>query len=222
MRGQEASEQRVIIVSNRLPFTVSVNDGALDFAQSGGGLVSGLTAWLATLTPGSAYTYTWVGWPGISIPVELRSELESVAERRFNAHPVYLSDQEMESFYQGFCNRTIWPLFHYFQAYVAYDEASWTVYKRVNEQFCAAVLEIVQPGDIIWVHDYHLMLLPGLLRERLPDTPIGFFLHIPFPTYELFRMMPRAWGEKILNGLLGAGMWLASTQKTTRNTSSIL
>ncbi|MEP6776139.1 MAG: bifunctional alpha,alpha-trehalose-phosphate synthase (UDP-forming)/trehalose-phosphatase [Chloroflexota bacterium] len=206
MRGQEASEQRVIIVSNRLPFTVSVNDGALDFAQSGGGLVSGLTAWLATLTPGSAYSYTWVGWPGISIPDELHGELESVAGQRFNAHPVYLSDQEMESFYQGFCNRTIWPLFHYFQAYVAYDEASWTVYKRVNEQFCAAVMEIVQPGDIIWVHDYHLMLLPGLLRERLPDTPIGFFLHIPFPTYELFRMMPRAWGEKILNGLLGANV----------------
>jgi trehalose 6-phosphate synthase/phosphatase len=201
---QQPAEQRVIIVSNRLPFTVSRDGDALSFEQSGGGLVSGLSAWLATLGSRRTYSYAWIGWPGISVPSELRGELESVAETRFNAHPVYLTDEEMNQFYQGFCNRTIWPLFHYFQAYVAYDEEYWAVYKEVNRQFCDAVMKVVQPGDIVWVHDYHLMLLPGLLREQLPDTPIGFFLHIPFPGYELFRMMPRTWGQQILNGLLGS------------------
>jgi trehalose 6-phosphate synthase/phosphatase len=87
-----------------------------------------------------------------------------------------------------------------------YQAEYWTHYRQVNEAFCAAVLEIARPRDTIWVHDYHLMLLPALLREHLPEARIGFFLHIPFPSYELFRIMPRAWGAAILHGLLGADL----------------
>jgi trehalose 6-phosphate synthase/phosphatase len=129
-----------------------------------------------------------------------------VAKEHFNAYPVYLSEEEMEHFYQGFCNTTIWPLFHYFPSYAAFHEAQWQIYAQVNRAFCDAVVQVYQPRDIIWVHDYHLMLLPKLLRERLPQAPIGFFLHIPFPSYEMLRLLPETWRNGILTGLLGADL----------------
>lgn len=91
------------------------------------------------------------------------------------ASPVFLSEEAMDKFYLGFCNKIIWPLFHYFPTYTVYDKDYWFQYQDVNKIFRDAVLEVIKPGDIIWVHDYHLMLLPSLLREKLPHTPIGFF-----------------------------------------------
>ena len=110
----------------------------------------------------------------------------------------------MDRFYLGFCNRTIWPLFHYFPSYVTLEDREWRTYRRVNEEFRDAVLGVLAPGDVVWVHDYHLMLLPGLLRERVPDLPISFFLHIPFPAYEVFRVLPDPWARALLEGVLGA------------------
>jgi trehalose 6-phosphate synthase/phosphatase len=112
----------------------------------------------------------------------------------------------MDKFYQGFCNRTIWPLFHYFPSYAVFDEEYWRAYETINQAFCDAALEIIQPGDLIWVQDYHLMLLPKLLRDKLPQASIGFFLHIPFPSYEIFRLLPALWRRQILEGLLGADL----------------
>ena len=125
----------------------------------------------------------------------------------FNAHPVYLSVEKMEGFYHGFCNSTIWPLFHYFPAYASYQEAHWKTYESVNRAFCEAVLHVYRPGDIvIWVHDYHLILLPRLLRQKLPDAPIGFFLHIPFPSYEMLRILPDEKRKALLGGMVGADL----------------
>jgi len=123
----------------------------------------------------------------------------------------------MDKFYFGFCNRTIWPLFHYLPSYVAYDADYWDSYQYVNEVYFQSLQEVVQPDDVVWVQDYHLMLLPKLLRERFPTLRIGFFLHIPFPSYELYRLLPRVWGREILDGLLERICWdFIST--TTPNT----
>jgi trehalose 6-phosphate synthase/phosphatase len=110
----------------------------------------------------------------------------------------------VDNYYHGFANKTIWPLFHYFPTYAIYNKNYWAAYQRVNEKFCGEALKVIKSGDQIWIHDYHLMLLPALLRERLPGAAIGFFLHIPFPSFEVFRLLP--WREEILLGLLGADL----------------
>jgi trehalose 6-phosphate synthase/phosphatase len=199
---------RLLVVSNRLPVTVVKQETGFSLQESVGGLVSGLSAYLNSLG-GSSFTkasYIWVGWPGVAVNERARPELRIRLQREFRAHPVFVSEKSMDKFYFGFCNKTLWPLFHYFPSYAAYDEGDWAQYQAVNKAFCHAVLEVAQPDDIIWVHDYHLMLLPKLLREQLPSNRIGFFLHIPFPSYEIFRLLPNVWHRSILEGLLGADL----------------
>lgn len=190
---------KVIIVSNRLPVTVKKTDAGLEFIPSVGGLATGLSS------VHSAGDGVWVGWPGV--PAEdLRGREDALARglREHGCVPVGLSRHDVLAYYGGFSNRTIWPLFHYFTQHATYDRLHWNVYRRVNERFAAVVAEIAEPGDAIWVHDYHLMLAPALIRARLPDARIGFFLHIPFPSYEVFRLLP--WRREILEGLLGADL----------------
>lgn len=198
---------RLIIVSNRLPITISEENNDYKIKESVGGLVTGLSSYLSTIKGSSLdkSSFIWVGWPGISAPPEKQDMLRKKAES-MNLAPVFLSEKIMEKFYHGFCNKTIWPLFHYFSTYTVYDEDFWNKYKYVNELFCKKVLEVAKPDDVIWVHDYHLMLLPKLLRENLPSAKIGFFLHIPFPSFEIFRMIPASWRKEIIEGLLGADL----------------
>lgn len=198
---------RLLVVSNRLPITVVENEGELIFQESVGGLVSGISAYLDSLK-GSPFTkseYVWIGWPGLSVPPEKEDELKSKAFSNYKAHPVFVSEETMDKFYHGFCNKTIWPLFHYLPSYATFEDY-WECYLEVNKLFCDAILEIIEPDDLVWIHDYHLMLLPELLRKRMPDTPIGFFLHIPFPSFEIFRLLPRKWSRAILEGLMGADL----------------
>lgn len=206
MNEQRDRARRLLVVSNRLPFTAVEQDGDLAFEPSSGGLVSGLTGYLESAgKAGIINEYLWVGWPGSSVDPDKQEALTQKA-RELNAYPVFISEAEMEMFYYGFCNSTIWPLFHYFPSYAFYEDEYWDEYVRVNEVFADAVCQVARPDDIIWVHDYQLMLLPGMLRERMPDAQVGFFLHIPFPGYELFRQMPRRWGRRILEGMLGADL----------------
>jgi trehalose 6-phosphate synthase/phosphatase len=208
MNPEAAEKGRLIIVSNRLPFTVRLEEGRICFDESAGGLITGLSTFL------DSYKYhfipqekhVWIGWPGSTIPDAYKEQVRSRALAECNAYPVFLSNEDMEQFYLGFCNRTIWPLFHYFPSYVAYQEEFWQTYQRVNGLFCVALLELIQPQDIVWVQDYHLMLLPRLLKEKLPQVPVGFFLHIPFPSFELFRLLPLRWRRAILEGLLGSDL----------------
>ena len=199
---------RLLIVSNRLPVTVIRKEGRLTFQESVGGLVSGLSAYLDSLRSSSfaEAEYLWVGWPGATVDGAERAQLKSRALGEFHAYPVFLSERAMDKFYLGFCNRTLWPLFHYFPSYTGYDEDAWIQYKQVNRVFCDSIAEVVRPDDVVWIHDYHLMLLPKLLRERFPDNPIGFFLHIPFPSFEIYRLLPSKWRREILDGLLGADL----------------
>jgi len=191
---------RLLIISNRLPLNVEKRDGKLHFQPSLGGLATALGAFYKSRPS------LWIGWPGIEQEkVEKGEEKEiedKLAEER--CYPVFLSGKDVDDFYFGFCNQTIWPLFHYFPQYVEYDPVLWQAYQRVNEIFADAIVSVAREDDIFWVQDYHFMLLPKLIRDRLPKATIGFFLHIPFPAYEVYRLLP--WRREILEGLLGANL----------------
>jgi len=194
-------KRKFIIVSNRLPVSVSKQDGRLVYSPSSGGLATAMASLGET---GSKRL--WIGWPGIASD-EL-SPADKVAITRklqtYGCYPVFLTQEQVNKFYAGYANDTIWPLFHYFQSYAQYDNAYWLAYKEVNAVFKKAIVRHADPHASIWVHDYHLMLLPKLLREALPSGTIGFFLHIPFPSYEIFRMLPNR--TQVLEGLLGADL----------------
>ncbi len=197
---------RTLIVSNRLPITVIKGD-KLEFKESVGGLVSGLSSYIDSLKSSPLKSeFIWIGWPGITVRDDKKSDLKSELEN-INALPIFLTEEVMDKFYLGFCNKTIWPLFHYFTGYVSYDYDYWDCYKYVNKTFCDTLLEVILPDDIIWIHDYHLMLLPKLLRDKLgKKCKIGFFLHIPFPFFETFALLPKSWRIDILEGMLGSDL----------------
>ncbi len=198
------TQGRIIIVSNRLPCTVTASDGQLQFSESVGGLATGLRSFLNTGSGNG--NYLWVGWPGSTIPDDLRGLAASRLLAEHHSHPVFLSQEEIEKFYHGFCNKTIWPLFHYFSSFAEFNAESWKQYVSVNSEFCRALEGLIQKDDLIWIHDYHLMLLPQMLRERFPGLSIGFFLHIPFPNYELFRLLPSGWRRELLLGLVASDL----------------
>jgi trehalose 6-phosphate synthase/phosphatase len=199
---------RLIIVSNRLPFTASVVNEEVQFSESAGGLATGISAFLDSYKyhfPRSE-EHLWVGWPGGTIAEQYHDLVRVRSLSDYHAYPVFLSEADMENFYLGFCNKTLWPLFHYFPSYTAYKEEYWQQYKRVNQFFAETLGQIVQEEDLVWIQDYHLLLLPQMLREESPRTRIGFFLHIPFPSFEVFRLLPLRWRKEILEGMLGADL----------------
>lgn len=187
---------KTIIVSNRLPVKISKEDEKLVYKPSEGGLATGL---------GSIYKQgdnVWVGWPGLSVDSEENKKdiTENLAKE--NMHPVFLTAQEIEDYYEGFSNETLWPNFHYFNQYAVYNQQFWEAYCHVNQKFALSLESLIDEGDTLWVHDYQLLLLPQLLRNKFPKLTIGFFLHIPFPSYESFRLLP--WRRELLKGMLGA------------------
>jgi trehalose 6-phosphate synthase/phosphatase len=192
---------RVLIVSNRLPFTITRRKDKITLKLSIGGVATGLRGIY------QKYNSLWIGWSGLMkerINEEERRKLEEKILDENNCYPIFLPQEEVAKYYYGFCNRTLWPLCHYFTQYVVYNKTFWDSYCRVNEIFAKEVSKFVKKGDIIWIHDYHLMLLPQILRERFPDALIGFFFHIPFPSFEIFRLLP--WKKELLEGMLGADM----------------
>lgn len=202
---------RIIIVSNRLPVTIKKNKDKLTYQQSVGGLATGISSLQ------KEHECLWVGWPGIArdgLDNEEKDDLLKKMDKMGN-YPVFLSQTHIEEYYNGFCNKTIWSLFHCFTQFTVYENYLWESYRRVNQIFCQTILDIIKPDDLIWIHDYHLMLLPNLLRKRMPDLTIGFFLHIPFPPTEIFRLLP--WRREILEGLMGADLIGFHTYDYVRN-----
>ena len=189
---------KTIIVSNRLPVKIQEKEGVYHSSASEGGLATGL---------GSVYQNgdnVWIGWPGTEIIPEKEQEITNQLHE-LSLKPVFLSQQEISEYYEGFSNEVLWPIFHYYAStYSNYRQSNWEFYQQVNQKFADAVLSVANPGDTIWVHDYQLMLVPALVREKLPDVSIGFFLHIPFPSFELFHLIP--WRNELLKGLLGADL----------------
>lgn len=191
--------ERLLIVSNRLPVTISHRDGHLDVVPSGGGLATGLRP-CHQQSDG-----VWIGWPGNESRLDHRAQQsldEALRARKLS--PVHLSRDHVERYYAGFSNRVIWPLFHYLLDRVPAEAASWDAYCEANQRFADAAIREYRPGDRIWVQDYQLMLVPKLIRDKLPGASIGFFLHIPFPSSEVFRALP--WRRQLLEGLLGADL----------------
>ncbi len=196
---------RLVVVSNRLPFAVDLADGVPRLTRTVGGLVSGVEGYLRSRPVGeNGAPHAWVGWPEVDADTEGRRRIRDVTVSEHAAWPVFLEATEVRDYYEGFCNGTLWPLVHYFPSLVRMEEAEWAAYVRVNERFRDVVLEVARPGDTVWVHDFHLMLLPRLLRERAPDLSIVFFLHVPVPAFEAFRILPDAWSRELLRGVLGA------------------
>jgi trehalose 6-phosphate synthase/phosphatase len=193
------SNDRLLIVSNRLPVTIAYREGQPDLVPSGGGLATGLRPWHQQ---GGG---VWIGWPGNDARLDEAAQRSlDEALRAENLAPVHLSRDQVERYYQGFSNRVIWPLFHYLLDRVPAEAAAWDAYVEANQRFADAVIREYRPGDRIWVHDYQLMLVPKLIRDQLPGASIGFFLHIPFPSSEVFRALP--WRRQLLEGLLGADL----------------
>lgn len=191
------TNSKTIIVSNRLPVKITEENGEYILSPSEGGLATGL---------GSVYKRNnniWIGWPGIEIPEQRQAE---VAEKLagLNLIPVFLSNEEISLYYEGFSNEVLWPVFHYLVTYANFEQAYWDSYKTVNEKFKAVTLNHLNNDDIIWIHDYQLLLLPCLIRSEQPEVTIGFFQHIPFPSFEIFRLIP--WREQLIAGMLGADL----------------
>ena len=189
---------RIIIVSNRLPITLNRHDEGLIYHPSAGGLATGLNSLDESINK------LWIGWPGHYLDPGYERDYIEHQFRKDGLCPIFLTPDEVSFFYEGFSNKTIWPMFHYFSEFIDYNERYWEEYKKVNQRFADKVCEMLQEGDQVWVHDYQLMLVPGMIREQKPQTTIGFFLHIPFPSYEIFRTLP--WREDILEGILGADL----------------
>jgi trehalose 6-phosphate synthase/phosphatase len=191
---------KTIIISNRLPVQLQISNGAITAVPSVGGLATGMKS------VHSGGDSLWIGWSGLTdedIPEELETDID-VALAEHGSSKVRLTAHEVDGFYYGFSNRTIWPLFHYFLEYSEFELDSWNTYKTVNQKFADAILAKAEDDDVIWVHDYQLMLVPQMVREKRPNISIGFFLHIPFPSFEIFRTMP--WRKEVLEGLLGADL----------------
>lgn len=184
----------VINVSNRLPVTIG-----REITPSSGGLVSAME------NLGAKVHLKWIGWAGghITDPEEKERVIRELKDR-FNYFPIFLDDDDADDYYGGFSNSTMWPLLHYMNTYSRYRIQWYEAYQRVNRIFAEAVMEHARPDDMVWVHDYHLMLLPRILRQERPDLKIGIFLHTPFPPADIFRCHPNR--EDLLLGLLGADL----------------
>lgn len=185
-------QRELVVVSNRLPVDrVTDADGNVHWKTSPGGLVTAMEPVVRGLG------CLWVGWPG-----NVDEDIEPFEHESLRLHPVKLSDEEFEGYYEGLSNGTLWPLYHDLIAKPDYNRHWWELYEKVNQRFADIVAEQSPQGAVVWVHDYQLQLVPGMLREMRPDLTIAFFLHIPFPARRMFGQLP--WRRQIVEGLLGA------------------
>jgi trehalose 6-phosphate synthase/phosphatase len=195
---------RLIIVAYRLPFKIVRENDEVQLFQSSGGLVSAVLSLVHDQKDSFFQSTDKIQWIGFTENTREELEGQSLANDSFQAHPVFIPDDVNENYYEGFCNNLIWPLCHYFPSLARFDDVYFDAYITANDLFFEKLEEIIQPGDVIWVQDYQLMLLPDLIRQKYPQNKIGFFFHIPFPSYELFRMLPVKWRKAIVDGILGA------------------
>ena len=188
-----------VIVSNRLPIQLSKLENSFDITSSSGGLATGVNS----IRDDNS---VWIGWSGVKseeFTTKSNNHIKKILKDQ-NLIQVELSSVEIENYYYGLSNKSLWPLFHYFIDYSKFNDDHWDTYFQVNKKFCDVVVSNVEKNGTVWVHDYQLMLLPKMIRDLRPDLSIGFFLHIPFPSYEIFRIFPRR--KELLEGILGADL----------------
>jgi trehalose 6-phosphate synthase/phosphatase len=204
---------RLIIVSNRLPFALdSAGEDLWTVTPAVGGLVSAVEPVLRERGG------TWIGWPGIAGKIPQGPLAEATHDAGYNVVPVALSETERDEFYYGYSNEVIWPLFHDLQNFCNFEPTYWHAYKQVNERYADAIIRNAQPDDFIWVHDYHLMYVAQTLRDRSTSqnlSALTFFLHIPFPPYDIFAKLPQQ--RRLLRALLQFDLIGFQTRRDVRN-----
>ncbi|MGI9608425.1 MAG: alpha,alpha-trehalose-phosphate synthase (UDP-forming) [Acidimicrobiales bacterium] len=199
------TDRQLIVVANRLPVRRAPGKDERGWITSPGGLVSALAPVMAE-RPGAA----WIGWSGMAGRAPDPFEHDGI-----RLHPVELSRAEVQLFYEGFSNGTLWPLYHDAIAQPEYHRTWWDAYVTVNRRFADAVATDADPDAVVWIHDYQLQLVPGMLRESHPDMRIGFFMHTPFPARELFMRLP--WRSQVVRALLGADLIGFQTEVMAHN-----
>ncbi|HEU4633765.1 MAG TPA: bifunctional alpha,alpha-trehalose-phosphate synthase (UDP-forming)/trehalose-phosphatase [Flavisolibacter sp.] len=198
------NDKRLFIVSNRLPVNITGDDETAEIQPSSGGLVTAINSYLQNGENEFAETF-WIGVPGCN-KATWQKAIRQLPRSSYTYLPVFIYKEQYENYYNGFSNSVVWPLFHYFPSYVEYKPEYYDHFQRANEHFCEVLVRQLRPGDTVWIHDYHLLPLAQLLREAIPELTIGFFLHIPFPSYEVFRLLPTTWQQQLLKGILGADL----------------
>ncbi len=196
----DTSNHRLLVISNRLPANLRATSNGWRAEKSSGGLATAMNPILRRRGG------EWIGWPGESAGIGdvKRQEIIDAWKAEDGLVPVEIPPEVVDHFYKGYSNQTLWPLFHHFPSRLTFDPKGWEAYRSANMLFRDAAVSQYRAGDLLWVHDYQLMLLPKLLRESLPQAAIGFFLHIPFPSSEVFRVLPER--EEVLQGVLGADL----------------
>jgi trehalose 6-phosphate synthase/phosphatase len=206
----DLQNKRLLVISNRLPVIVISDGEQWNVQPSSGGLITALAPVMRRNRG------MWVGWPGCGTEAPAASLLKEYSSRSdYVLKPVSLTDEEVHKFYRGFSNQTIWPLFHDLLGYCTFDAEQWNSYVTVNRRFAETTAELIEPFSFIWVHDYQLMLVGHFLREMKFDRQVNFFLHIPFPSRDLFRRLP--WKNEILQSLLDYDHLGFQTQHDLRN-----
>ncbi len=192
--------KRLILASNQLPVSIKHRGKEFAIKKTDEQTISGLQDFYASYHP------VWVGLTGIENHNFTAREMGELEHQLipFNCVPLFPKSHDHQQHLHGFSRNTIWPLFHYFTDYVTYSEVWWKAYTRINRMYAEKILQIINDGDILWIHDYHLMVLPQMIREQKPGISIGLFIHVPFPSFEIFRMLP--WRLEIIEGMLGADL----------------
>lgn len=191
---------KIIIVSNRLPLNIKIEKEDLKIEPSVGGLATGMRS------VHEAHESKWIGWTGLTeeeLTTPTREKVNLAVEKE-KCIGVPLTKEDIDLYYYGFSNKTIWPLFHYFTEFAEFEKEYWNAYYNVNAKFAEVITKKCKKGDTIWIHDYQLLLLPKMIKDRCPEVSVGFFLHIPFPSYEVYRILP--WRNEIIEGMLGSDL----------------
>ncbi|ODQ80429.1 glycosyltransferase family 20 protein [Babjeviella inositovora NRRL Y-12698] len=199
-----AKKGNVLVVSNRLPVTIKRSAGGeYQYTMSSGGLVTALQGLKKSTS------FQWFGWPGLEIPDGEKDRVAGDLEEKFKCIPIYLLDDLADLHYNGFSNSILWPLFHYHPGEMNFDEQSWAAYIEANHKFAQAIFDKIADNDMVWIHDYHLMLVPKILKDMiaakgLKNVRLGFFLHTPFPSSEIYRILPVR--REILEGVISCDL----------------
>ncbi len=203
--------KRLILASNMLPVNITWQEGKYQIEKAEETTISGLENFYGAFEP------QWVGLTGFENHEFKANEIRSLeaALKPYDCVPIFPRPRDGDLHLHGFARNTLWPLFHYFTENVIYSEVAWKAYVKINRMYADRILEIIQEGDILWVHDYHLLMLPQMIREERPDISIGLFIHIPFPSFELFRLLP--WRLELIDGMLGADLIGCQTYDNVRH-----
>ncbi|MEB0262827.1 MULTISPECIES: bifunctional alpha,alpha-trehalose-phosphate synthase (UDP-forming)/trehalose-phosphatase [unclassified Mucilaginibacter] len=198
-------KKKLYIVANRLPITIEHSEHQYTYRPSSGGLVSAITTYLGRNGKDAFSEKVWAGVPECNEAIW--NDIKPVHETGdFNYLPVFANAKKYDLYYNGFSNSLLWPLFHYFPSFAEYRTTDFDAYMSVNKLFASVLAGKVTVNDVVWIHDYHLLPLAAMLREIMPGLTIGLFLHIPFPAYEIFRVIPKLWQREILSGMMGADL----------------